>query len=480
MYNLPAVKNICLCNESRHRNRASDKREEERVPPDVSYPTQYPFRLLRSALLIILPFLLGMPAVATGDAMFRGDPQHTGIYEGRGVPHFNKVKWKFHTDGYIVSSPAVANGVAYVGSTDHNLYAIDSATGALKWKFKTNSRITSSPAVASGLVYIESYDGNFYAVDAVNGTLRWKFQTAGEHRFAGKHLHGALPTGETMPDPFDFYLSSPNLWNGAVYFGSGDGNVYALDAGSGRLKWKFQTGDVVHASPAISDGRLFIGSWDSYFYALDALTGREVWRLKTGEDPDIHNQVGIQSSAAVVDGLVYFGCRDSNFYAVDVKNGQTKWKFNNKGSWVIASPAVQDGKVYFSTSDSGMFYALDALSGSEIFALNFKGWPMFSSPAIAGHMLYIGSHEGMLNSIDLAAQKLAWTFQTDGSRQNGPTYTKPDGTPNYEAAFTDYFFDDMVIGVSKMMSVGTILSSPVVVDDVIYFGSTDGNLYALM
>jgi eukaryotic-like serine/threonine-protein kinase len=225
---------------------------------------------------------------------------------------------------------------------------------------------------------------------------------------------------------------------------------------------------------------LFIGSWDSYFYALDAATGGEKWRLKTGEDRDIHNQVGIQSSAVVVDGLVYFGCRDSNFYAVDAKTGQKKWAFNNKGSWVIASPTVQDGKVYFPTSDSGKFYALDAGSGTEVFSLDFKGWPMFSSPAIAGHMLYLGSHEGKLIAIDLRAQRLAWTFQTDGSRLNGPTYTKPDGTPKYEAAVTDIFFDDMVIGVSKMMSVGTILSSPVVVSNVVYFGSADGNLYALM
>lgn len=104
---------------------------------------------------------------------------------------------------------------------------------------------------------------------------------------------------------------------------------------------------------------------------------------------------------------------------------------------------------------------------------------MFSSPAIAGSMLYIGSHEGKLIAIDLKAQKPAWEFQTDASRQNGATFTKPDGTPNYDAAFTEDFYDDMVAGVRKMFALGTILLSPVVVDGVIYVGSTDGNLYAL-
>ena len=152
-------------------------------------------------------------------------------------------------------------------------------------------------------------------------------------------------------------LSSPVVWKGAVYFGSGDGNIYSLNAASGTLNWKFKTGDVVHASPAIADGTLFVGSWDSYFYALDAATGKEKWRFKTGEDPDIHNQVGIQSSAAVADGMVYFGCRDSHLYALDAKSGEKKWEFRAKGSWIVSSPAVKDGKVYFVTSDSSLLYA---------------------------------------------------------------------------------------------------------------------------
>jgi eukaryotic-like serine/threonine-protein kinase len=152
-------------------------------------------------------------------------------------------------------------------------------------------------------------------------------------------------------------------------------SVYAVDANSGALKWKFQTGDVVHASPAAADGTLYVGSWDGFFYALDATTGNERWRYKTGEDHDIYNQVGIQS--------------------------------------------------------------------------------------------------------DLAAQRVAWSFQTNGAKQNGATCTKPDGSPSYEAAFTDFFHDDMVVGMSRMMSVGAVLSSPAIVGHTVYFGSTDGNVYAL-
>ena len=430
--------------------------------------------------LLLLALLTAPLPVFGQDVMFRGNAEHDGVYGAAGAPKFTGVKWQFHTKGQVFSSPAIAGDKLYFGSSDHCLYALDLATGTQKWKFKSEGRITSSPAVSAGVVYFGSFDGNFYAVDAATGQLKWKFQTGGERRFAAKHLHGAEPASETMPDPFDFYLSSPVVWNGAIYFGSGDTNVYALDAATGKLKWKFKTGDVVHASPAISGGTLFVGSWDSYLYALDAASGKENWRFKTGEDPDIHNQVGIQSSAAVADGVVYFGCRDSKFYAVDAATGKERWSFSNKGSWVISSAAVSDGKIYFATSDTGLLHALDAKSGAPLFSLDFKHWPMFSSPAIAGQTLYIGSHQGRLNAVDLKTQKVAWNFEAEGSKKNGPTYTKQDGTPNYEAAFFDFFYDDMVAGVQKMMSVGAMLSSPVVAGNTVYIGSADGSVYALM
>jgi len=428
--------------------------------------------------LVIL--LLSVPAFPADGSLFRGDARHTGVYDTAGVVTLSAVKWKFHTGGQVISSPAVVGGTVFVGSTDGNLYAVNQDAGTLKWKFDAKSRVVSSPAVANGVVYFAAYDGNFYAVDVGNGQLKWKFKTQGERRFAGTHLHGSQPVAESMPDPFDCYLSSAVVLDGAVYFGSGDGNVYALNAASGELKWKFKTGDVVHASPAIADGTLFIGSWDSYFYALDLATGKEKWRFKTWEDADTHNQVGIQSSAAVMDGMVYFGCRDSNFYALDAGTGQKKWAFSNKGSWVISSPAVEAGKVYFATSDSSLFYALDAKSGAVVFQLKFQGWPTFSSPAIAGNMLYVGSNSGKLVALDLSKQTTAWTFETEGQKKNGAGLTKPDGSPNYEVAFASDFYDDIVAGYNKLLGVGTILSSPVVVDRVIYVGSADGNLYALM
>ena len=130
------------------------------------------------------------PAFGADAPMFRGDLDHTGIYLSAPVVHPARVKWKFHTGGYVNSSPAVVQGVVYVGSADGTMYALDEGSGKALWRFRTGSRVVSSPAVSAGVVYFGSYDGNFYAVNTADGKLLWKFKTQGERRFEGTHLHG--------------------------------------------------------------------------------------------------------------------------------------------------------------------------------------------------------------------------------------------------------------------------------------------------
>ncbi len=427
----------------------------------------------------LLVFLLGAALLFAADtATFRGNPAHTGVYDAAGVPTLHGVKWTFKTAGKIIGTPAIHNEALYVGSSGGILYAIDRATGAVKWQFDAKVRIASSPAVDGGLVYFGACDGNFYALAEETGQLKWKFKTCGEHRFSAKHLHGSQPATETMPDPLDCYLSSPVVWNGAVYFGSGDGNMYALEAATGALKWKFKTGDVVHASPAIADGTLFIGSWDSNFYALDAATGEEKWRFKTGEDPDTHNQQGIQSSAAVADGMVYFGCRDAHLYALDEQTGKMKWSYSTKGSWVIASPAVEGARSTSPRPTPACSMRPTRRTGDILFSVSFNGWPLFSSPAIAGDTVVRGFDRGNAERRGPRIARCSLDLRDRRPKSNTALF-RPDGNPNYEAVYPSDFYDDMMAGYIKLQAVGPILASPVVVDNVVYVGSVDGNLYAL-
>ncbi|MGA3010471.1 MAG: PQQ-binding-like beta-propeller repeat protein [Terracidiphilus sp.] len=175
---------------------------------------------MKSFGVIVALCLFAAVSVAQGtQSTFRGGPSHLGIYNSPAPNHLS-LKWAFATKGAIVSSPAVANGVVYVGSADGGLCAVDAATGKLRWRFDAHGDVNSSPTVDGNTVYLVSLDGNLYAVDAATGKQRWSFATQGEHRFTAAGVLGARPSAELMPDPWDFYLSSPTVVAGVWRRGS--------------------------------------------------------------------------------------------------------------------------------------------------------------------------------------------------------------------------------------------------------------------
>jgi eukaryotic-like serine/threonine-protein kinase len=431
-------------------------------------------------LRLALGLLVLTSGLISAQSTFHGNVARTGVYDSAGPKQFGGVKWTFKTGGPIVASPAIADGVVYVASMDTYLYAIDQETGKEKWKYKSRMPIASSPAVSGGLLYFVSSSGGLGAIDITNGKIKWVLPVEYERKFEAKNLHGLPSPAQTIPDAWDIFTSSPAVANGKVYFGSGDDGVYAADAQTGVLQWKFTTKDVVHASPAVVGNTVYIGSWDSYLYALDAESGQEKWSFKSGEDNTIHNQVGFQSSPAVVEGTVYVGCRDAHVYAIDAATGHKKWDYPTSKSWVIGTPAVRDGMVYVGTSDSARFMALDAKNGRLRFNFDAKAY-VFSSAALAGELAYVGDHNGKLYAIDTKSGKLAWEFQTEASKNDPLKVLNSDGSLNQEVLYAPVFndFEDMYVGFYKFTSIGAIMSSPVVDKGVVYFGSMDGNLYAL-
>jgi eukaryotic-like serine/threonine-protein kinase len=410
--------------------------------------------------------------------MFRGDPAHSGSFTGAAPREFHRIKWKFPTGDRIVSSPVLNNNRIYFGGDDGNIYAVDAATGNQIWKRTTRGPVSSSPAVANQTVYATSYDGKLYALNAETGAVKWKFATGGERRFEAKGLHAMEPRNQTMADPYDVFLSSPVVADGAVYFGSGDGNIYAVDATSGEQRWAFKTGDVVHASPAYVGGVVFCGSWDSYFYAIDGKTGKEKWRFHGGEDALVHNQVGFQSSPAVVNGVVYTGCRDSNLYAIDAASGKEKWRFNNEQSWVITSPAVVQDKVFFATSDSSLYHVVEAGTGKPVLRQQGKAY-MFSSPTVAGDVVLIGVLNGTLEARDAKTGDVLWDFQTESCKQNKGWLLTSERKFNQPLLYYSNWREAPLLAVERQVQTGAIFSSPLVANGVVYVGSSDGFLYAL-
>ncbi len=232
--------------------------------------------------------------VRTNWAQFRFTPRHKSrnLFENVLSPATVggiDLHWSFTAGNFVNSSPAVSNGVVYVGSHDHNVYALNGSTGAKLWSFATGDFVFSSPAVANGVVYVGSFDDNVYALNASTGARLWSFTT------------GSLVE------------SSPAVANGVVYVGSFDRNVYALNASTGALLWSFATGSDVESSPAVANGVVYVGSDDKNLYALNASTGALLWSFTTGSF--------VFSSPAVANGVVYVGSEDEKVYAFDQTGG---------------------------------------------------------------------------------------------------------------------------------------------------------------
>ena len=436
--------------------------------------------LLLSLLITLCSAAFGQRDANLSPVMF---PQSRAVQTGNnGYSAVGDVKWKFKTGGRIFSSPAVTGGLALIGSNNGYLYALDMHSGALRWKFRTGGAVQSSPAVQGFIVYFGSYDGYYYAADVRNGKLIWKFKTGGEKHVGGKGYFGMKPADMEMDDPWDCFLSSPQIHQAGneqtLYFGSSDNNLYALDARTGILKWKFKTNGIIHTSPAYYDGSLYFGSWDTWFYAVDAATGKEKWKFKTGDEGIM---TGIQSSATVDEGIVYFGARDANLYALNAESGSLIWKYPAENAWIVSSPVIHGDDVFVGTSDSYLLLAINKKTGKEAFRFKTNGY-VFGSPALSGNTAYAGDFTGKMYSIDLDSKGRRWNaFATESRRLHAAAVLKNDTLDfSYAAKGADlYQYAANVRVMNDFYTLGSIVSSPVISDGLLYFGSADGYFYAL-
>lgn len=440
--------------------------------------------IIKPTLVLAIPFLLlflySCNEEDNGEYMFMGNKEHTGKYNSHSIKEEPTILWKIKTGGQVISSPVIAGKSVYIGSNDNKLYAIDAASGNIQWEYKTEGAIKSTPLVAKGKVMFLSYDGFFYALNQSDGKPVWKFKTAGESTFNVKDYFN----GSFKPDFWDFYLSSAVAKENLVYFGSSDSNIYALDMQSGEKVWSYKTGGSIHSSPAIFNNSVVVGSWDSNVYCLDAATGTENWTFATGKDVETYIWLGVQASPSIDNGMVYIGSRDAKFYAIDLETGEALWiKDEFDRSWMPSSAAIGKENIYTGSSDSFSFFSIDKKTGSINYVTKTNAYT-FSSPAIDNEMAYIGSSNGRLYGIYLSNGDIQWEFETIGIQTDTIKLFDGNGLMDEEryGELTKNIADmpALTVFMNKAFSnVGAILSSPVISDQVIYFGSSDGYVYAI-
>lgn len=310
--------------------------------------------------------------------------------------------------------------------------------GSEQWSFNTGGTITSSPTIVDSFVYFGSDDGDVYALNASSAFERWAFSTGGSVQ------------------------SSPNVVSGLVFIGSQDNNLYAINADSGEEEWAFVTGEAINSSPTVVNSTVFVGSDDGRLYAVNASSGQEMWAYETGG--------AVKSSPVVVNGTVFFGSDDGTLYAINAESGEEQWTFET-GDSIQRSPTVANGVIYASSEDNSL-YAVSASGGEEqwTFDSEFGGLSMptvTSAGSFVRDTLFVSDLTGTVYALNAELGGIRW----ENDLQDG------SGTPT--VVQSNVFFGNRNAIYALNVENGAIdwdteldmTSAPTVVDGTLFFGS---------
>ncbi|WP_126246692.1 outer membrane protein assembly factor BamB family protein [Chitinophaga rhizosphaerae] len=389
--------------------------------------------------------------------------------------------WQFKGEGRFFSAPTLAGNSILAGSSAGHLYAIDVQSGQQRWKFSAGKEIATQPCIAGNTAVVGSYDGNYYGVNIKNGLAVWTFKTGGERKNGGKGLWSMQPATDYMEDPYDFFLSAPATDGKSVFFGSSDSSIYALDAATGNLRWKFRTSAPVHGGAAYSNNTVVIGSWDTYVYALDAKTGQLKWKFKTGTDT-LYGGVleGIQARPAIAGGRVFVGARDAKFRAIDLATGKLIWTYDGGNAWISGTAEIDGDHVYVGTSDSYLLLKLDAETGKEIFR-NKGGGYIFGAPAVSKDLVAYGDFTGRMYLLNKDSLDVFRTFDTPGRKAHGTSLLDRDQIDFLflaKGAIPEKYSTTLLV-IDKLYALGPITAAPLIAGNTVFVASTDGTVYAI-
>ncbi|MEU6703356.1 outer membrane protein assembly factor BamB family protein [Streptomyces wuyuanensis] len=238
------------------------------------------------------------------------------------------------------AGPALCDDTVYVWR-NARLQALDARTGNERWSYPVGDaascggvpvRATQAP---DGCTYLAA-GTRVMCVDTITGHVRWHFEA---------------PAAFLSPPA---YAPGPAVTGGGLYLADYLGTVYALDATTGKDRWRIATESRQSVEPVlVADGSIHVGSGNA-LYTLDAVTGTPKWRFAAGGE--------VTGSPVVADGRIHFGSADHVLYTLDAAGGQLRWKLATGGE-ITGSPVARNGVVYACSKDRCV-YALDAAKGT--------------------------------------------------------------------------------------------------------------------
>jgi outer membrane protein assembly factor BamB/tRNA A-37 threonylcarbamoyl transferase component Bud32 len=314
----------------------------------------------------------------------------------------------------------------------------------LDWSLKTGDEVRSSASIAGGAVYVGSYDGNLYAVDETDGSVRWRFRAQ----------RGIV----SRPVPFQEM----------VIFGSEDRNIYAVSRQTGRSIWSYRTNMAVRSSTLVDEKSCFIGSDDGFLYRIERTKGTAGWRYRTWGP--------VRSTATLSGDQIIFGSDDGYLYSVHRDSGQLVWRYNI-GAPILSSPQEGGGIVVVGASDGGV-RGFSETDGKLVWTHQTPK-TIIASPVIVDQTVYVGSADGAVYALALDSGSVNW--KSPICRQITATASVDGGwlyVGGVDGAVYCLNRDDGSVKWTVALG-GPIVARPLVTADHIIVGSLDGTVYAL-
>ena len=321
--------------------------------------------------------------------------------------------------------------------------AIPKASITPLWTFSCADEIRGTATYARDVIYFGSYDHHLYALNAASGKLLWKYATDGG------------------------IVSKPAVFGDYVYSGSEDYRLHVVSTRTGSVTWTYFTDGPVRSSPYIAHGHVFIGSDDASLHAVNLANGRGIWKTDSG--------AMIRSTPLVNQDDIFFGNEAGELLCLGFQGG-IKWRFKAKRA-ITSSPVVSDSLVFISSLDA-MLYALEAKSGWVVWRFHLdKG--SISTPCLVDGLIFTGSVDGNIYCVDIRSAKEVWRFSTEHQVTGSPVIYKDAlycGSVDGHIYCLEYRTGQLRW---KFPTGNPITATPTIQDDVIYIGSTDHNFYAL-
>jgi hypothetical protein len=187
---------------------------------------------------------------------------------------------------------------------------------------------------------------------------------------------------------FYLILSTPVVSDGVLYIGSGNSNVYAINATTGVQIWSYNTGvGGVFTSPKVVDGIVYGSAvYNGIYFALNATDGSNL-----GVDSSIIADILSGTSAVVEQSKVFIGAQLNSeyLYSYNASDYSKLWSWSSNIGVVMSSPIVVDGVVLIVGS---------AVNGDVLYALNVtNGEQLWSYPLVfGGSLTYFNYANGIL------------------------------------------------------------------------------------